>query len=196
MNNNSIILAGIIAPIFFLISITLLGMILDDYNPIIQHISEIGGINSPLKTFFSMIFLIFGSLIAAFSIGLKKEFKKNVSHNLFFLGAFFIAITGIFPCDDYCINFTLEGRIHTIASNLFSILMPIAVISSIPDLFNEKKFGKNWAYISFALGIVSIIAGLVMYSPFFLSHLGLIQRIKIISPLFWIFLVSIKIYKK
>ncbi|MFA5332938.1 MAG: DUF998 domain-containing protein [Candidatus Nanoarchaeia archaeon] len=189
-------IAGIIAPAFYFLLVTILGLLWRDYNPLKQYISELGSSASPFSTILKIGFMIFASLTIIFSIGLKKEFKKNGSYIFLLIGGVFKFLAGLFPCDDKCINVTFTGQLHTITTNGFSILMPLTAIFLAPRLARSKSYGKKWAYASVILGIVSIISGTLMHITLFSQCLGLLQRIKIGAPLIWIFIMSIKIYKK
>ncbi|MFA5303157.1 MAG: DUF998 domain-containing protein [Candidatus Nanoarchaeia archaeon] len=189
-------LTGSIAPVFYFLLVTILGGLWTDYSPLRQHISELGSSASPFSIILNLGFMIFALLTIIFSICLKKEFEKNNSYIFLLIGGFFKFLTGIFPCDEKCINITFTGQLHTITTNSFSIFMPIAPIFLAPSLAKNKTYGKKWAYASVSLGIVSIISGILMHITLFSQCLGLLQRIKIGAPLLWMFIMSIKIYKK
>jgi hypothetical membrane protein len=192
MNKKNLIICGIIAPLFYITLITLLGALLEDYNPLSQFISEMGSVNSPFKNFTNLVFMIFGVLTVLFAIALKKEFKNNVSYFFLLIAGVFKFLAGVFPCDNLCINISLIGKLHTLTSNVFSISLPFAALFLVPSLKKNKKI----AYTSFILATSSLIAGILMVIPSFSQYTGLFQRIKIELPLIWMFILAIYLYKK
>ena len=193
-----LIFAGIIGPVFYLLLLITLGSIWAGYNPIIQSMSEIGGVSSPYKDIMNYLgFSLLGIFIVLFSIGLRREFGGGVLGNIsfFFLliaGASMVAV-GFYPCDAGCIDVTQTGKMHSILSTPPSITLPLAAIA-MANVFT-RRWGKKWGYISFWLGVFSMISGPVMFLPFVASYLGLVQRIGIGLSLGWMFVVSMKLLK-
>jgi len=56
-------------------------------------------------------------------------------------------------------------------------------------------WGKKWGYASFFLGVLSMASGPLMFIELLSNYSGLIQRLGIGFSLFWILLISLKIFK-
>jgi hypothetical protein len=192
-----LILSGTIGPVFFFTILTILGLMWSDYNPVITGMSEIGAIDSPFKDLMNYLgFSLLGIFIIIFSIGFKVYFKKNLQMTivsiLLLIGGIFMFTVGFFPCDPQCIDVSLIGELHSITSIIPAIIIPAAAMFSAYPI--SKIWGKNWGYLSFFLGILSLVSGPIMFLESLNNFAGLIQRLGIGFSLLWIFIISLKIY--
>lgn len=180
----------LITPFFFLL-LTLLGALWTGYNPIHQHMSEVGAVNSPYK----MIMNLFGFILAGISVTLvgiiahqgnsaKTKTGIIVAWLTIISGIAFILV-GIFPCDAYCIDVTLSGRLHTIFSMIPALLLPTAAILSY-WLLGEKRI----ALLAMAFGALSFLSGTLMSLPAFETLLGLFQRLGMFFVMAWVSLFA------
>ena len=110
------------------------------------------------------------------------------------IGGIFMFLVGFFPCDPQCIDVTLTGRLHSFTATVPAISIPLAAMVSAYPI--SKNWNKNWGYLSFILGILSIAAGPLMFLEVMDNFTGLIQRLGTGISLLWIFILSIKIYKE
>ncbi len=194
-----LIIPGIFSPIFFFTLLTILGLLWNGYNPISTGMSEIGAIDSPFRDIMNYLgFSLLGFFIIVFSIGFKLYFKKNLTLTIAFIllliGGIFMFSVGFLPCDSQCIDVTLTGELHSITSIISAILIPIAVMLSAYPI--SKEWGKIWGYGSFFLGILSMASGPIIFVEYLNNFTGLIQRLGIGFSLLWIFITSLRIYKK
>jgi hypothetical membrane protein len=193
------ILAGIVGPIGYFALLVTLGLLWSGYNPILQSMSEIGGVESPFKNIMNIFgFSLLGILIALFALGWQKTFPKNliikISSLLLLVAGFFMFLVGFFPCDAACIDVTTTGQLHSFTSTIPSIAMPLAAMLS--ALYLAKAWGKRWGYLSFYLGLLSMASGPIMFIPAAEAYVGLIQRVGIGLSLLWMLLMAIKILRK
>jgi len=190
-----LLLSGIVGPVFYFSLLTTLGYLWSGYNPTLQSMSEIGSVVSPYKDLMNYLgFSLLGIFIMLFSIGLLKELGKGILQSLAFLslllaGIFMFAV-GFFPCDAGCIDVTQTGRLHSITSTIPSITLPMAAMLMATVI--AKRWGDKWRYLSFWIGLLSMLSGPVMFIPFITPYLGLTQRVGIGLSLLWMILVSIK----
>lgn len=193
-----LILSGVVGPFFFFALLTILGLLWSGYNPILIGMSEIGAIDSPFKDIMNYLgFSLLGIFIVIFSIGFKAYFKKNLQLTiaciLLLIGGFFMFLVGFFPCDPQCVDVTQTGQLHSLTSTFPAILIPFAAMLSAYPI--SKIWGKKWGYTSFFLGVLSMVSGPIMFIEYLNNYSGLIQRLGIGFSLFWIFIISLKIYK-
>ncbi|MFX0009181.1 MAG: DUF998 domain-containing protein [Candidatus Hermodarchaeota archaeon] len=191
-----LVIPGIIGPIFFFILLTILGILWSGYDPISTGMSEIGAVDSPFKDIMNYLgFSLLGLFIIAFSVGYKIYFKSNlimtITCIILFLGGTFLFLVGFLPCDAQCVDVTLTGELHSLASMISAILISVAVIFSAQPI--SIKWGKKWGYISFFLGILSLASGPIMFIEYLDNYSGLIQRLGIGLSLLWVLIASIKI---
>ncbi|MFX1324751.1 MAG: DUF998 domain-containing protein [Promethearchaeota archaeon] len=194
-----LVLSGVIGPVLFFTLLSILGLVWMGYNPISTGMSEIGAVDSPFKNIMNIFgFSLLGVFIVIFSTGFKIFFRKNLqmafTFILLLIGGIFMFLVGFFPCDPQCIDVTLTGRLHSFTATIPAISIPLAAMVSAYPI--SKNWNKNWGYLSFILGILSIAAGPLMFLEVMDNFTGLIQRLGIAISLLWIFIVSIKIYKE
>ncbi len=192
-------LAGMIGPIFYFCLISVLGLLWSDYNPISTGMSEIGAVDAPFRNIMNYLgFSLLGISIVVFSFGLLPTFGASyqmyVGFLILLIGGIVMFIIGFLPCDSQCIDVTMTGKLHSIASTFVAIAIPVsAMVSAYPI---SKKWGKFWGYVSFYLGAASLMAGPIMFIKALYEFSGLIQRIGIGFSLLWVVIVAWRIFKE
>lgn len=194
-----LILTGIIGPIFYFLLLTFLGLLWEGYDPIATGMSEIGAMDSPFRDIMNYLgFSLLGISIMLFSFGFKSYFGNNlpirVVHLLLLLGGFVMFLVGFLPCDVKCIDVTPTGKLHSLASTISAILIPLGLMVSANPI--SKAWNRKWGYATFYMGILSMAGGPIMFLENMDSYTGLLQRLGIGFSLLWIVLVSIKIYRE
>ena len=147
---------GLMTGFLYFLLMGILGKKWLGYSWMSQHMSELGGVESPYKNMMNIFgFMGVGVMIMMFSLGLYLNFKKNLILKLasfsIMLAGLFMVIVGFFPCDAHCVDVTLIGKLHTITSIPQSILLPLGVIVAAIGFGKEKKWGKKWQTISIIL---------------------------------------------
>ncbi len=193
---NILIIAGIAGPVIYFLVLFILGLLWQEYNPILQHMSELGGVGSPYKNIMNIFgFMLVGIFLMLFAFGFRSQFKKGVFREIIFLNlmisGFFMFLVGFFPCDRGCVNVTQIGKLHTITSIPQSISLPLAAIFS-SFLFVQDTKWKRWARLSFTLGILSMLTGPLMSLSAVSPVIGLVQRVGMGLSLLWVFMLSVK----
>lgn len=192
-------LCGIVGPVFYFALLIVLGAMWDGYDPVSIGMSELGAVNSPFKNLMNYLgFSMLGIFILLFGFGFRLYFQKSfqmaISFVLLSIGGASMFLVGFLPCDSMCIDVTLTGRLHSFISTVPAILIPLAAMNSAYPI--SKMWSKKWGYASFYLGILSMIAGPLMFLEFMHNFSGLVQRLGIGFSLLWIFIVSLKIYRE
>lgn len=198
-SNKILFISGIVGPVFYFLLLTILGLLWDGYNPILQSMSEIGSVVSPYKDVMNYLgFSLLGVSMALFGIGVIREFSRSLllylSFSLILLAGIFMFAVGFFPCDAGCIDVTQIGRRHSITSTVPSIALPLAAMLMATII--TKRWGTSWGYISFWLGVISMASGPTMFIPAVAPYLGFAQRVGIGLSLLWMVLISIKTLKE
>ena len=198
-SNKLFFLAGIIGPVFYFLLLTILGLLWNGYNPILQSMSEIGSVVSPYKEMMNYFgFSMLGIFMTLFGVGVLREFGKGILQYLAFslilaAGIFMFAV-GFFPCDAGCIDVTSTGRWHSTTSTVPSIALPLSAMIIAAVL--AGRWGKRWGHISFWLGVFSMASGPTMFIPVIAPYLGFVQRMGIGLSLLWMVLISAKTLKE
>jgi hypothetical protein len=149
----------------------------EDYNPIIQTMSEFTlgsfGFLFPIALFV----LGLSSLISCYTL-LRSLPGTRISKRIiryFSLWTTFIIITGIFPTDPFSGPYTFPGAIHAIASFLafLSLLFCIFYIT----MFFKKSVKSRFDYMRFYIYFFLCIPGLIIFLIIPLEYKGLTQRV-------------------
>ncbi|MFQ6089751.1 MAG: DUF998 domain-containing protein [Candidatus Methanofastidiosia archaeon] len=192
-------ICGIVGPIIYAIVLTVLGMMWPGYNPISQFMSELGAVDAPhgiiMNTFgFSLLGIFI--ILFGFSLyrGISKHIIATICAILIIIAGIFMFAVGFFPCDPGCNNVTLIGKGHIITSTIPAIVMPLAILIIAYPLRKDSNWQSYWWLLSLMLGIVAVILSPLTMFPIFAPVGGLVQRLGMGVPLFWMFLMSIKLY--
>jgi len=186
-----------LTPLFYFGMLYILGTMWSGYNPISTGMSELGAVDSPFRDITNYLgFSVLGLSIVFFSFGFRSYFRKNIQFTTVFvlvlLGGIFMTFVGFLPCDPGCVDISFTGRLHSAASTVPAILIPLSAILA-ANLISEK-WGARWGYTSFYLGLLSLTSGPIMFIPSIDPYSRLIQRIGLGLSLIWIMLISLKVY--
>lgn len=186
---------GIIVPIFFFLLVTSLGNLWNysGYSQLTVGMSELGAVDSPYRHVMNFLgFSFLGATITLFCISLLNDLTKKLQLSIALIiasiGGFSLFAVGFFPCDSACIDITQTGKMHSLLSTLSAIAISAGAILAAHPLYEvlHKKVG----YSSFYLGMLSLMAGPLMFLPGFDAYSGLIQRVGLGFSLLWMMSIS------
>lgn len=196
-------ICGVIGPILFIMVIFIFGLIRPGYNPVRQHISELGEVGAPNGIAFNMAaFLLLGLLMIAFAFGLQHGISEGKGSKLV---PILIAVSGVgwvgasfFRCDAGCVNESVTGMMHDLTAiiPLFGMLMAPLAIS--PRLKKDSRW-QSYRPFSLIMGALAVIFTTVMFStavfPALEPYRGLIQRLTFYTPLLWMEVMAIRLLR-
>lgn len=194
-----LIACGLVGPlIFFLTVYFVFQFFYPGYDMANQTISELGAMNSPVKTLTNVFgFGLFGIFIMLFAFGLFKSKEVNLMGKL---SAFFVFVTGILMYLTGIFNGTSGGgyttldTIHVIVANYqFPILAFGLVLFAFSVAGNEKL---RWLTpVILVLGIVTLYLAYVFFFTIDLQNRGIWQRGAIGIPYVIVMILSWGLYK-
>jgi len=198
--NKYLIAAGFIGPIIFFLTIYLIfPFFYSGFDPVNQTISELGAIDSPIKTLTNVLgFGLTGILIMIFSFGIfrSKEINKfgKLSSIFFFFTGLFMYLVGVFPGDSGT-GETLRSLIHEIVANYQFPILAIGLIIFALSVSSNPKL-KYLTSIILVFGVITLILAyyLLLFIPP-LPYIGILQRFAIGIPYILIALIAYSIYR-
>ena len=172
----------------------LLGLRVEGYSHLRDHISELGLATLPLNWVLTVVLLVDAALIfaLAFAVAAHLGYAKSARSGPWLIGLFGLAlfIGGVFPCDENCRPTSVAGLIHVL--NIFP-----SIIATIGAPFAMRKtFALNtrlsvygtMAFINGLLTIFFIIISMTVFPALDLEGLG--QRLVLVLQLSFYILVA------
>jgi len=192
-------LLSIAGPIIYAIVVLILASLRPGYNHITQFMSELGetgGSNAIFMNVFGFGFL--GLTIILFAYVIHNSIKKGkgslIAPALFVIAGLGVISAGIFSCDPGCADITINSTLHGISAIIPGVAMSIASIFLYFRMREDPKWA-NYALFTLAIGIATGVLGMFFQFTDIPGATGLIQRIAMGVPLFWMVVTSIKIHK-
>ena len=188
---------GIIAPVFFALSVIILGAIKPGYSHIYHTMSELGESGAVTAQPAAVVFIVTGLMITVFGYavqrGLKREDRRVWTGVLIMLyGLLDFVGSGVFPVEAGGTADTIVSTIHvyaTLFGELAALGMPVWFYKDTVGLVEWEKhrnFSKTVFYVSMPLMgfLVYCITG---HTPGVMDvPIGLAQRLLVGLFLFWI----------
>lgn len=202
LNERTIFICGILGSAFFVIASLLAGLIAENYDSIVQLISESMSEDQPYSKeirYFgyipSGILIMIFALAAPINMPQSKQIRRSFYGIALFYG--FATITvGIFPCEAGCnkemINPGIAQVIHNLSGLFTYIGMPLCLLFIGFGLKHANTRGLL-SRVSILLGISSAFFILVLFASPLNPYAGLIQRIIEAIFVLWIAGCSISI---
>lgn len=197
--NKILILCGTIGPVYFALSILILGSMFPGYNHMHDFISELGAIGSPvmdITNYFS--FFAIGIFLFLYSIGIIRAYQGHkigmIAGILLLIAGSIIPAIGLFPCDPACINVSETGKLHNLSATVPFFFVWAALVLIAIEAWKGIIFNKKWAIVIILLTISSVSFG-IAFSEFETGYGGLLQRLAYSSALLFMLLSSIHLYR-
>lgn len=199
MAKRVLLFFGVLTPILFIGIIILLGALFPGYNHLINHISELGALDSPVAGIMNPLgFMLTGILVVLFSIGLYRAVDFGLVGKLAILclviAGIFLSALGFFPCDPQCINISPIARMHDTFSQFLFIALIAAFFLFTFDSHPDESFRK-FSRFSFVVAIILAVLGYIdLYIETPIP--GFTQRIMVILPLMIMGFFGLRLSKK
>ena len=205
MNQKTISIFGIIAPIIFVVTIVVGGLITPGYSHLSQSISELVISGAPNKLYLDISFSINYVLSCIFGFGLFSVFRSKASPlnsstglvGFVILGV--IAVLSFLSSNFFTMNLpgtppTTSGTIHLILVGLESIGSMVAIL--LVGLWFRRVGSSGHSIYSivtllivFATGIMTLVA-----TTQGSSYVGLSERLTIGAFALWSFVIALKFH--
>ena len=205
MNLKIISLFGIIAPIIFVITVVVGGLITPGYSHLSQSISELVMSGAQNKLYLDISFSINYVCSCIFGFGLFVIFQSKASPlnsstgliGFTILGI--IAILSFLSSNFFTMNLpgtpaTTSGTIHLILVGLESLGSMVAIL--LVGLWFKKVGLSGYSVYSIITLIIVFIAGImtVVGTTQDSSYVGLFERLTIGAFVLWSFVIALKFY--
>lgn len=197
--------AGIIAPIFYIIMVTILGFLEPSFSHQTHMMSILGGVRGIRGVAFNLGVVITGALLVVFSLGLHRNINQGKGSKagplLIIIGGVALFGTAIFSCNVDCTNVfkarTLVGELHMVFALIAGASLSIAPLFIYFRIKHDVKW-KSYCRFTLMAGVLANLPGIVMWISFFTIRIseweGVIQRLGLLFPLIWIFITSCRMF--
>lgn len=189
-----LVLCGILAPLVYIATWVVGGLITPGYSHLAQAVSELtqaGSSNAPLL---NPWFMLYNILIALFGFGLFTAAGRNGGRRGVATGGILVATSGLVgvpltlfcPMDPIGSEATLPGMMHLVLVGIISLLTVAGILASATALPRSwRRYCLVTAAVMFATGIMSGITA-AQLSPV----AGLVERVTITSFQQWMFVMA------
>jgi len=205
MKNKILIYAGIFGPLVYVIAVILGGILNQDYNHVLQPISDLIASGAPNKALLDSLFAIYNLFVLLFGFALFHFVKTN-NHNprkkLGVLGAIFLVAEGLFglitlfvPEDIggmHATSISTTGILHIVFAGLSSLTTMLTILFMGFWFRKGKSLQKYGLYSFISVGCIFVSGGLAAASIANGSWFGgLMERITIGCFMQWLFVVAL-----
>jgi hypothetical protein len=207
MKNKLLIITGMLAPIIYVGTVILGGLIRPGYSHIAQPVSDLMATGAPNKALLDLLFALYNLLVLIFGVSLFQWVRaenQTTRKTIGTIGAVVLLLEGLFgfitlffPEDVGAISeATSIGKLHIVFAGLSALTSMFAILlmgfwfTSIPNL---RRYGL-YSFISVI--VVFVFGGLAATSVANHSPIGgLLERITIGGFIQWIFVVALMMYR-
>jgi hypothetical membrane protein len=187
-----LLLAGLAAPVVLVAGVVIAGFTWPSYRHRTQNISDLGGTTAPAAIVQNATFVLFGVLVVAFAVGLRRShLGRSATSGPLLVGAFgFMAvIQGFTPCTPGCAEATLMDLVHVLAAVTGFLVVTAAMLllwraERTADVPATQRAYSAWIGVG-ALGLLIawFAAGAVDPDRW---HAGVHQRLLVAAILIWL----------
>ncbi|MFX1309350.1 MAG: DUF998 domain-containing protein [Promethearchaeota archaeon] len=193
------ILSGIIGPIIYFTIMILLGFFEPGYDHISQSMSELGAMGANYAIIMNTLgFPLLGFLLICFTIGLHYTIPTGkltlLGPCLIIISNISLILTGVFRCDPGCVDITIVGVTHSIFATIAAILMMISPIALTPRIYKDPVWSR-YIWFFWVISIMTSIFSLFYTLPSFEAYNGILQKISMGIPLFWIEVMAVRLFR-
>lgn len=198
-----LILSGILAPVIYVGTVLLGGILRPGYSHLAEAISELVAAGAPNKPLLSSLFIVYNVLCSAFGIGLlqgvihtsgRKTSGRFGAISLILLGIIGLLLELFFPQDPGGPAVTFAGTIHIILASMAALLTMIAVVATGLWLKQIPGFKGYTLYSVLTFAVIFAAGGSVPILGMTHPYFGLLERIPIGAFIQWLFVTGLKMY--
>jgi hypothetical membrane protein len=188
---------GIIAPVFFALSVIVLGAIKPDYSHVYHTMSELGETGAVTAQAASIVFMVSGLMITVFGYAVQSELRRDDKRvwtgvMIMLFGLLDFVGSGVFPVDVGGASVSVVATVHvyaTLLGELAAVGMPIWFLrdtEAVEGWEAHRRFSMLvfWASMPLVAFLGYCIVG---HTPGLMdAPLGLAQRLLVGLFLVWI----------
>ena len=198
-----LILSGMLAPVIYVGTVILGGILRPGYSHVAEAISELVAAGAPNKPLLSSLFIVYNVLCSAFGIGLlqqtinssgRKTSGKLGAISLILLGIIGLLLELFFPQDPGGPAVTFAGTMHIILASMAALLTMIAVVATGLWLRQIPGFRGYTLYSILTCTVIFVAGGTVPILGMTHPYFGLLERIPIGAFIQWLFVIGLKMY--
>lgn len=205
MRNKLLLLCGILAPVVYVLTVFIGGVVTPGYSHISQYVSELIQTGAPQKGILDPLFALYNILVIFFGVGLFQYVREmhNERRKLAgTLGALTLVIEGLagfltlfFPQDPIGSQVTTTGTMHIILASISSLTTMLSMLllglwlRTIPALRGIGLYSFVFLTVVFVSGGFAART-IANPSPFN----GLIERVTIGGFLLWLLVIGWRLY--
>jgi hypothetical protein len=198
MNRRTLYLFGLLAPVLFVFTAILGGLLRPKYSHITDTVSELFSPGSTNRWPLTLLYILFSVSLSVFGLGLLKfvhhvgEYKRIGGWGAYIfilVGALNILTATVFPQDPWGAIPTFPGEMHQIVSGIISLL---SILYMLLLGIWIHKVGKSKLFLPYSL---ATIAGAIISGAWFATSvgdpmMGIAERAAIMIGFQWILVLS------
>jgi hypothetical membrane protein len=205
MRSKILLFYGILAPVAYILTVFVGGVVTPGYSHVSQYVSELIQTGAPNKAILDPLFTLYNILVILFGIGLFQYVRGVQKHErklVGTLGAITLAIEGLagfltlfFPQDPIGSQVTTTGTMHIILASVSSLTTMLSMLL-LGMWFKTTPALRGISLYSFVFLAVVFVSGgfaartIANPSPFN----GLIERVTIGGFLLWLLVIGWRLY--
>ena len=207
MKNKVLVLCGILAPVVYILTVILGGVIRPGYSHVTQAVSDLIATEAPNKSLLDPLFALYNLLTVAFGIGLflyVRSDHQNHRKMVGALGAIILVAEGLFgfitlffpePAGGMTTAISSTGTMHIVFASLSSLTTMLTILLMGFWFKNNQTLHGYGLYSFISVAVVFISGGFAAFSVATQSPVaGLVERITIGGFLQWLCIIAWMIY--
>ena len=199
MNRRNLYFFGVFAPVIFILTAILGGLLRPGYDHISDTVSELFTVGSPNRLLLSALYLLFSICLMLFGIGLNKYVCSHKLHQrlgsaaakLFILvGILNILTATVFPQDPWGSPPTFPGEMHQMVSGIITIFSLI-YMQFFGIWFHRTGISRFFWIYSLATILLAAISAVWFFISVDTPWMGLAERAAILIGFQWTFTLAV-----
>lgn len=201
MRNKSLLYAGVAAPVLYVSTVFLGGLLRPGYSHIANAVSELTAAGAPNKALLDPLFILYNLVVVAFGVGIGlvarvdargRKAATSASVSLIVIGALGVLLQLFFPQDPGGPAVTFAGTMHLVVSGITALGTMLAILCA-ALWFRARSDLRPFTPHSIITLIVVFVAGLAAAgaassgSPI----MGMIERVPILAFQQWLFVAGL-----
>jgi hypothetical membrane protein len=193
-------LCGILAPLLDSLVVGIISALQPNFDPVRDYLSLLTAPEHPDRGFLRAWWISFGIQFAPFAAAYYAGTRNNrhpwIVPILLLVFAFFISLSGVFPCDPGCRGRTISAKLHYSVSTVAAL-----ALTPCPFVFWwSTRQDARWRGFRLFSGVIQVagIATLLALLWAFLNWYpwaGLIERIFWGLYYLWILVIAVKLFQ-
>lgn len=189
-----LVILGIAGLVLYTATWLVLGFLDPVHTPTQDAVSNLSATGAPYAPFMTFVIIVLAFSLVALAIGLHRGLPSGISTGSAALVIAAIGYVGITFAPLDVASLEDPGTLHLVWASVTIFGLMLAPVLTLPKLRRDSEW-RNFRRFSIGTTVLAFVFSILVPQPALVAYQGLLQRLVLVVPFIWMWVVSICLLK-